>query len=267
MQLNDARVLLTGACGGIGRETALRLATAGARLALAGRDPVVLEDLRVEIAKRGGHASTFVVDICQPDGPERIKQEAMATLGGIDVLVNNAGVLDFKSFAKQSPEAIRLIYMINVIGPVLLTQAVLPYMLEQGRGQIVNIGSTFGSIAFAYFGAYSSSKFAMRGFSEALRRELAGSGVKVTYVAPRATRTSLNTAPVYRMCEALGMSMDAPEKVAGYIVRAIQRDATDVYIGWPESLFVRINSIVPRIVDLALRKQHRQMSKFAAEAK
>ncbi|MFQ5755006.1 MAG: SDR family oxidoreductase [Acidiferrobacterales bacterium] len=267
MQLNDARVLLTGACGGIGRETALRLAAAGARLVLAGRNAGILDTLQAQKAKGGGIASTMTIDISQPGGAQQIQKAAQAALGGIDVLINNAGVLDFGPFAAQSSEAIQRLFAINVIGPVQLTRAVLPNMLDQGRGHIVNIGSVFGSIGFAYMSVYSSSKFAMHGFSQALRRELTGSGITITYVAPRATRTGLNTGAVYRMCEALGMSMDTPDKVAARVVDAIQRDARDVYIGWPESLFVRINALLPGAVDVALRRQHRQVSEFAAQAK
>lgn len=265
MRLDDARVLLTGACGGIGREIARGLAEAGAHVALAGRELRVLQDLANEVDKHGRTASTITADLSRPDGPALIQQQALADLGRIDVLVNNAGVLDFSALPAQSTEAIERIYRINVIGPVLLTRALLPHMLERGSGQIVNVGSIFGSIAFAYFGAYSSSKFALRGFSEALRRELAGSGVIVTYVAPRATRTGLNTPAVFRMCETLGMAMDAPQTVAAHVLRAMERDANDVYLGWPERLFVRVNAVLPRLVDLVLRRQNRQMGAFAAQ--
>lgn len=267
MQLNDARVLLTGACGGIGREIAALLIHAGANVALAGRDEDILQELYSEIRGRGKAASVITVDLAQPDGPEQITQQALAALGHIDVLINNAGILDFREFAEQAPGQIERLYRINLIGPVLLTRAVLPHMLRKGSGHIVNIGSTFGSIAFAYFAAYSSSKFAMRGFSEALRRELDDTDIHLTYIAPRATQTGLNSAAVYRMNEALGVGMDTPQQVAAQIVRAIERDARDVYIGWPERFFVRINAILPRLVDRVMRKQHNQMATFAAQAK
>jgi short-subunit dehydrogenase len=267
MQLNDARVLLTGACGGIGREIATLLARAGAHLALAGRDEDVLQNICADVKNRGSIASVITADLAQPDGPELIKQEALAALGHIDILINNAGILDFRAFAEQSHEQIERLFRINLIGPVLLTRAVLPHMFRQGNGHIVNIGSTFGSIAFAYFGTYSSSKFAMRGFSEALRRELDDTDIHVTYIAPRATQTRLNSAAVYRMNRALGVGMDTPQKVAAHVVRAIERNAREVYIGWPERLFVRINAVMPGLVDRAMRKQHDQMAIFAAQAK
>ncbi|MDX1488767.1 MAG: SDR family oxidoreductase, partial [Acidiferrobacterales bacterium] len=260
MQLSNTRVLLTGACGGIGREIAALLARAGAHVVLAGREVDVLQGLCSEIRDHGSTASVITVDLAKPNGPEQMTQEALAALGHIDVLINNAGILDFRAFAEQAPGQIERLYRINLIGPVLLTRAVLPHMLRKGSGHIVNIGSTFGSIAFAYFVAYSSSKFAMRGFSEALRRELEDTDIQVTYIAPRATQTRLNSAAVYRMNQALGIGMDAPKDVAALIVRAIERDARDVYIGWPERLFVRINAVLPGLVDRVMRRQHDQMA-------
>jgi len=126
--------------------------------------------------------------------------------------------------------------------------------------------TAFGSIAFAWFASYSASKFALRGFSEALRRELEGSGVGVTYVAPRAVKTALNSPAVYRMAEKVRMNMDDPARVARRIVRAIGRDKKDVDLGFPEAWFVRVNALLPRLVDRTLRKQNRVMREFIQEA-
>jgi short-subunit dehydrogenase len=136
-------------------------------------------------------------------------------------------------------------------------------MLARGTGLIVNLGSIFGSIGFAWFASYSASKYALRGFSEALRRELHGTGVDVCYIAPRAVKTGLNSEAVYRMADATGMQMDTPEWVAKQIVRAIAGNSKDVYLGFPESLFVRINALLPRLVDLSLRGRNRKMLEFA----
>jgi len=128
------------------------------------------------------------------------------------------------------------------------------------------VGSTFGSIGFPFFAAYSASKFGLRGFSEALQRELDATGVDGIYVAPRAARTPLNTGPVVRMNEALKVAMDPPEVVAEAIVRAIERDRERVYLGWPEKAFVRLNALLPGVVGRALRKQSHPMRPYALEA-
>ena len=137
---------------------------------------------------------------------------------------------------------------------------------RRGRGQIVNVGSIFGSIGFPCFASYSASKFALRGFSEALRRELAGTGVGVTYVAPRFTKTAFNRNVVARMANALKMNQDEPESVAASVIATIERNDRERYLGWPEKLFVRINSILPRLVDPSLIRQVDLMRPFATES-
>lgn len=128
---------------------------------------------------------------------------------------------------------------------------------------VVNIGSTFGSIGYPGFAAYCASKFALRGFSEALRRELADTRVKVMYIAPRATRTSMNEQSVVAMNDELKVAMDEPAWVAAAVVAAIGREREELYLGWPEKLFVRLNSLLPRVVDQALRKQLPIIQRFA----
>jgi short-subunit dehydrogenase len=179
------------------------------------------------------------------------------------VLINLAGVLDFAPLESQDAAALERAIAINLTAPMHLAQACVRVMLEQGSGRIVNVGSTFGSIGFPFFAAYSASKFGLRGFSQALRRELAGSGIGVTYVAPRATRTPLNTSQVVRMNEALKVAMDPPELVGTAIARAIAQERNEVYLGWPEKLFVRLNALLPGMVDGALRKQQALMRDFA----
>jgi len=263
MNLRNARVLLTGAAGGIGAATAHALARAGAQLAVAGRTGAELQKLCAGIGAHGGKAQPVIADLASFAGRQALAEEATRRLGGVDLLVNLAGQLDFTPFEAEDPVAIERLMQVNLIAPIQLTRLLLPAMLKQGRGRIVNVGSAFGSIGFPYFAVYSSSKFGLRGFSQALRRELHGSGVGVTYVAPRATRTPLNPGAVVRMNEVLKVAMDPPEQVAAAIVRAIEQERAEVYLGWPEKLFTRLNAILPGLVDGALRKQHAIMRKFA----
>jgi short-subunit dehydrogenase len=143
-------------------------------------------------------------------------------------------------------------YMVNLVAPVQLARVVLPVMKQRGSGQIVNIGSIFGSIGYPHFATYSSAKAGLRGFSEALRRELHGTGIDVTYIAPRAVRTGLNNGAVMRFVEMAKMAADEPEIVAARIVRAIAQRKKDVFIGAKEGVFVRINGLMPRLVDAAV---------------
>jgi short-subunit dehydrogenase len=266
MKLHDTRVLLTGAAGGIGSALAERLAARGAALALVARTPDALAPVLDGLHDAGARAWPISADLLDPAQRGLAIEHALHVLGGIDVLINCAGLMSFRPFAEEDPVQLERMVQLNLVAPMLLTRAVLPDMLARGEGRIVNVGSTFGSIGFAWFAAYSASKFGLRGLSEALRRELEGSGVGVTYVAPRAVRTRFNSDAVYRMARATRMKMDDPGWVADRVIAALETDAKDVYLGFPESLFARLNSVMPRLVDSGLRKQNRQMAPFARGA-
>jgi len=263
MKLQDSRIILTGATSGIGRALALQLAADGARLLLVGRKREALDELKEAVSTSGSHV--VQADIATPEGRRAAVDQAGSLLGGVDVLINNAGLSSYALFADEDEAVTERIIQTNLLAPIALTKQVLPSLLAQGSGRIVNIGSVFGAIGFACFSSYSASKFGLRGFSEALRRELEGTGVGVSYVAPRATRTAINSPTVYRMMAAVKMNLDTPEQVAAQIVAALAADRQEVCLGWPEKLFVRINGLWPRLVDSALRSQNRQMKKILQE--
>jgi short-subunit dehydrogenase len=255
MKLLGSRILLTGATGGIGRALALELARRGARLALAGRDATRLERLAGELS--GASAVTLPSDLARPGSHAELIRKSIDSLGGIDVLINNAGRSHFGPFPGQDEAAMRELIETNLTAPLLLARAALPHLLARRTGCIVNIGSVFGAIGYPYHAAYSATKFALRGFSEALRRELADSGVNVLYVAPRATATGMNGAAARALMTETGTAVDAPEKVATVIADALADDRKEVIIGGPEGFFARLNGLLPRVVDGALIRQGR----------
>lgn len=263
MRLIDKRVLLTGATGGIGRELALALSREGADLVLTGRRVSALEELAAEVARSGGRAEVLTADLAAEGAVQDLIVRATAQGRTLHALVNCAGVSQFGLFEQQSRADIERLLMTNLVVPMHLVQATLPIFKRQKQGLIVNVGSVFGSIGFPCFTTYSASKFALRGFSEALRRELAGSGVDVLYVAPRYTRTAINDGAVGRMAEAVAMKQDEPRLVAARIVDAIRKNAGERYFGWPERGFVFLNALFPRWVDRGLRKQTERMRPFA----
>lgn len=266
MNLSGSTVLITGASGGIGGAIARELAWRGASLILVNRDGDRLARLATELRGSGGKVLTLSGDIAQPGMPVQLIEKALEQAGSIDILINCAGVQNFGFFAQERAADTATLFQVNTVAPIAMVNAVLPHMLERGTGKIVNVGSIFGSIGFPCFASYSASKFALRGFSEALRRELAGTGVGVAYVAPRFTRTAFNRNVVARMANALKMNQDEPESVAASVIATIERDDRERYLGWPEKLFVRLNSILPRLVDSSLIKQVEQMRPFATES-
>ncbi len=262
MDLKQQRILLTGANGGIGRLLGGELLARGARLGRLVRqgDDVLAAD-RVPAAYAGQNL-TLACDITQSEQRAQAINAITRAWGGIDILINLAGVLDFGDVQDGDPGLLHQLIQVNIEAPMQLTRAVLPGMLERGHGRIVNVGSTFGSIGFPLFASYSASKFALRGYSQALRRELAGSGVGVTYVAPRAVNTPLNPPVVHAMAAQGMMHMDEPAPVALAITKAIEKERAEAYLGFPESLFARLNGIWPGLVDLALRQQLPALRKF-----
>ncbi|GAV21357.1 dehydrogenase/reductase SDR family member 7B [Mariprofundus micogutta] len=259
MQINNSRIVLTGAVGGMGSILARALHAQGARLALVDANAEALEVLAKELD------GTFAAsgDLSSAAACKQVADQCLALLDGVDMLINLAGVNSFTAFEDESPEKMELMMHVNLLAPMWLTRAFLPAMQQQNSGQLVNVGSIFGSIGFAYFTTYSASKFALRGFSEALRRELADTAIKVSYIAPRAVKTPMNSDAVMRMGEATGMNMDEPEAVVAKIIEAIESDKKDAYFGFPESLFVRVNALLPRVVDGALAAQNRIARAFA----
>lgn len=259
MQLAECRILLTGATGGIGQQLAEHLCAGGARLLLVGRQPERLAQL---VERCRGRAESVCADITQSAGRDAVLQAARR-IGGVNLLINAAGVNHFSLLEQHDEEAIAALVQLNVMATLQLTHRLLPMLRQQERALVVNIGSTFGSIGYPGFAAYCASKFALRGFSEALRRELADTRVKVMYVAPRATRTGMNEQSVVAMNDELKVAMDDPAWVAEAVVAAIGRESEELYLGWPEKLFVRLNSLLPRVVDQALRKQLPIIQRFA----
>ena len=261
MKLKGARLLVTGAAGGIGQAVVLELLRRGARVVATDRDAA---GLQAALAGAGPACLCVPADLTRLAELPALVERAAAAWEGLDAVINVAGVLDFAPLSQERPEDVELTFRVNVLAPVLLARAALPE-LRRSRGRVVNVGSIFGSIGFPWFATYSASKFAVRGFSEALRRELREDGVGVTYVAPRATRTPLATS-FGEMAAAVGMPLDPPEHVAARLADALARDRDEVYLGGPEPFFVRLNGLLPRLVDRALRKQTRAMAPFAERA-
>ena len=185
--LRGLTALVTGASSGIGLATAEALAAEGASVAMVARR---VEPLAAAAERIGGHAISG--DVTSSDDVKRIRSTFARTLSGApDILVNAAGFFSIDSLVETSTDAFDRSLSANVRGPFLILRALLPEMKERGSGHIVNVGSIAGRLAFPGNGAYSASKFALRGLHEVLAAELASSGVKTTLVEPASTDTSL----------------------------------------------------------------------------
>jgi short-subunit dehydrogenase len=224
MDLDDARVLVTGASTGIGRATALRLARRGARVWAAARDEQRLASLA------GEHADIVPVPADVSDNADRAA--LVKECEPIDVLVNNAG-LGWKGVVEKMPaDKVRELFEVNVLALIDLTQRVVPGMLERRHGHIVNVGSIAGYVSAPGETVYCATKFAVQGFTDGLRREVARRGVQVTLIAPGPIKTEfmarIRTGEPAGEPGALDYGLP-PESVAKAIVRALTRDRVPGY--------------------------------------
>lgn len=230
--------IVTGASSGIGRATALHLASLGWMVVLVARRTTELAALKTQIKDAGGVAITVPADLGKPKDIARVVEEAAAIGGRIDALLNIAGVGGMASIMTADDSVQRMLDT-NLLAPIRLMRAVIPIMRRQGGGAIVNVGSVKGEIGIS--GIYTATKFALRGLTDSVRRELAGSGIHVSLVEPGYIATEMTAHRRGRM--------PGPQIVAVAIERCLTRSRRRVYApGWYR-VVVWLSNIAPWTVD------------------
>jgi len=246
-------ILITGASSGIGAATARLFAKEGYCVVLAARRKNRLEDLADEIRLGGGQAIGVRTDVKNLEDIDNLVQTALGVYGRIDILFNNAGFGRIDWLESLAPEDdIQSQIQVNLTGLILLTQAVLPHMIARRSGHIINMSSLAGLLAMPTYSVYAASKFALRGFSEALRRELAVYGINVSAIYPGAVdtefeeRAHIQRKTGTRTPKALRLSAD---DVAQAVLHLVDRPKRILVIPWPMGLAVWVNIIMPGFVD------------------
>jgi short-subunit dehydrogenase len=264
-ELAGLRVLVTGASQGIGRALCVSAAKRGCKVLAAARSAPLLAELAAEVRAAGGAIETVTADVTSPGDRQAMVEAAGKHFGGLDVLINNAGIGATGHFVETSPETLRQIFEVNFFGTTETTRAFLP-LLKQGRKPaVVNIGSVVGKRAYPARSLYSSSKFAVAGFSEAIRAELAKDGVDVIVVSPGLTQTNfsknmLEQKAKLKLDHLRGMTS---EQVADATMKAVERGTYDVTLTFKGKLLVLVNRFFPWLVDFFARKKVREL--FADE--
>ncbi|MFG1604107.1 SDR family NAD(P)-dependent oxidoreductase [Actinoplanes sp. NPDC049265] len=230
-------VILTGASSGIGEATALRLGRPGMTLVLAARRAPELTAVAERIEANGGAAVTVPTDVRDPEAVAALIERAHAVTGRIDALVNNAGVGTKPSVLAEEHSVDRAID-VNLRAPIRLMRAVVPIMEAQRAGTIVNIGSVAGEVGIG--GVYSATKFGLRGMTDSVRRELAGTGVRVTLIEPGYIATPGN---------AHRTGLPGPEIVAAAVERALRRPRRRIIVPVKYRAAVLVAHVFPAIAD------------------
>jgi short-subunit dehydrogenase len=259
--LRGARILLTGASSGIGRCLAEQAAREGARVALVARSADKLHELAGSLSALGAEAVALPGDVTSEPDRQRMLTTVQERFGGLDVLINNAGVGSWCHFAESSEEILRHIMEVNFFAPAELIRLAIP-MLRQGRSPaIVNVASMCGRRGIPAWSEYSASKFALCGLTEALRGEMVRFAIDILLVVPGLTHSDLwqhllrNTGR-YRLDVKKGMP---PEYVARGILHALRKNRTETVLGWDARWILRVNRFLPRLVDALLARQIRRL--------
>jgi short-subunit dehydrogenase len=259
--LAGLRILITGASQGIGRALAVTAARQGAKVLAAARSEDLLAELVREVGALGGIIQAVVADVTSTEDRARLVEAARQHFGGLDVLINNAGIGATGHYCDASPERLRKIMEVNFFGVTETTRACLPLLLQGRTPAIINISSIAGRRGFPARSEYSASKFAVQGFSEALRAELAKDNIDVIVINPGLTQTNfsknmIEQKALLKMDHLRGMTS---EEVAVHTLRALEKGTAEKTLTLSGKLIVLVNRFFPWLVDLLIRRKVRSL--------
>jgi len=254
MRIDGCNALITGASAGIGREFARQLGGRAATLVLVARRQARLEELRAELMGRHPQLRVEIrpTDLSQHEAVDKLLAWAMARTPPIDLLINNAGLGDLGAFATADPERVDQMMLVNMVALTRLTRGLLPAMIAQERGAILNVSSSASFLPIPNFAVYAATKAYVTSFSEALRSELRGTGVTVSVLCPGPVRTEF-TAVARRKSQgeaALGPDLvSVPvEEVVATALRGMERNQAIVIPGW----LMKAGMVLVRLAPLPL---------------
>jgi len=257
--ITGSRILITGASQGIGKALAELAAARGAKVLVCARKIELLEELAKQIRAKGGIIEIVQADVTSPEDRQKMVDAAEKAFGGLDILVNNAGIGATGHFADCSPDRLRQIMEVNFFGVTETTRIFLPMLMKGNKPAIVNISSIAGKRGIPARGEYSASKFAVQGFGEALRAELAKDGIDVIVVCPGLTQTNfsqnmIEQKALVQLDHMRGMS---PEEVALHTIKAIEKGYNETCLTLKGKLMVLVSRFFPWIADIVVKRKVR----------
>jgi len=253
-------VLLTGASSGIGRCLAEALADAGARIALAARSEDKLAALANQLCARS-EVIAVPGDVTQDPDRRRMLEAAASKFGGLDVLINNAGIASWAHFADSTEAILREIMEVNFFAPAELIRLAIPHLVEGHEPAVVNVASMCGRRGMPAWSEYSASKFALCGLTEALRGELARFDIDILLIVPGLTRSDLSR----HMLKSEGrLKIDftrgmPPADVAAAIIRSLRKNKTETVLGRDARWMLRVHKFCPRLLDWLIARKVRKL--------
>lgn len=255
-RLHGKVVLITGASGGLGEQIACKAAAQGATVAVAARRLERLKAVREKCAQLSGQpAYAYAVDVSKEEELDAIVDKVIRDVGTIDILVNCAGFGLFAPAIEMDWEITEKMFQVNVFGSMHLSQRVARHMMIRGRGQIINIASQAGKMATPKSAVYASTKFAVLGYSNALRLELQPYGIQVTTVNTGPIRTDFfqEADPSGEYLDKLGRWVLEPDYVASKVVDAMLTRKREINLPWIMEVGARLYVFFPRLGDYFAR--------------
>jgi short-subunit dehydrogenase len=263
--LHGLRMIITGASSGIGRCLAEQAAQQGSRLILAARSTDILAELADTLKGKGSEVIPVTTDVTKEADRHQLLQIAQEQFGGLDVLINNAGVASFGHFSTSSEEILRQIMEVNFFAPAELIREAIPVLVRGKKPAIVSISSMCGRRGLPAWTEYSASKFALCGLTEALRGEMARFDIDVLLVVPGLTQSDL---PRHLLRNDGRMKIDfqggmPPDDVAAAVLQALRSNRTETVLGCEARWMLRVNRFFPRLVDRLIARRVDKLYKIS----
>lgn len=255
-QLGNKRAILTGASSGIGWHLAKALAEKSVKLVLTARRVDRLLELQAEIVRNGGVCEIVPGDITDPKTRDQLISAATSKLGGLDILINNAGIGAMGRFDEADPNRLRQVFEVNFFSAVELTRAAIPILCEGQNPLIVNISSVLGHRAVPLKSEYSASKFAMHGFSDALRAELVSDGIHVQLISPSTIDSDFFDSAIEDKTGKSWKKAGAmpPDRVAKIIARVMRTNRHEATLSIGGKSLVWLDRLLPALADRIIAK-------------
>jgi|SRR6516164_7289473 len=260
--LQGRNILITGASRGIGRCLAEKLAVFGVKLTLVARSESALTDLAGKLGVAGTIAFPIAADLTVQTERERVVREAVGKMGGLDLLINNAGVASFGHFATSSEAVLRTIMEVNFFAPAELMRLAAPDLKNGRQPAIVNVASVCGRRGLPAWSEHCASKFALVGLSEALRGEFARFDIDLLVMLPGLVRSEDLGRHLLRNEGRMNLDVagvQPPEEVADAVMQALRRNRAETPVGWQSRWLLRANRFAPRFVDRMMARKVKQL--------
>jgi short-subunit dehydrogenase len=259
--LHGQRILITGSSGGIGQSLAEGAVGRGARVALAARSADKLHDLASRLVAAGGDVLAVPTDVTSPEERQHLMEAVTQHFGGLDILINNAGIASFGHFVTSSEAVLRQIMEVNFFAPAELIRLAIPYLRQGQQPAIVNVSSMCGRRGLPAWPEYSASKFALCGLTEALRGEMVRFDIDILLILPGLTRSDLGK-NLLRNDGRMKIEFDkgmTPAQTAEGILQALEKNRTETTLGWDCRWVLRVNRFLPRLVDRLLARRVKKL--------